>query len=690
MRTLAAPAPRPPATAHRPVRDALHGEVLQDDFRWLEDGSAAETAQWVAGQNAYVDAVLGRRPEVARMRRDLLRSIAQATVISSPAASPGRIFLLQRDPGQEQASLRVIEVATGTETVLYDPASDAGAPLRTVDWYHPSGGRYVAFGVSDGGWEESTLRIFDLEAGHELDERIARTRFCSLAWIGDDRFVYTRHPKPREVPPGEEWYNQHVWLHRVGTDPREDTEVFDRGRLESHELRFDASTSTVYFLSGDVWWRTAVHRQTLDRLGQTPETLASFPDTVFEGSPADGTLLLRTNRAAANFRIVAIDPDHPDEDSWRDIVPESADLVLRGHAVAKGRILVHAIRDVAAVAFILDMRTGERVEVELAPHGTISALGPGPDDDFLLLYESFTQAPTLYRVDPFSGALTLVRSSTTDAWTQNLAVDQTFYPSTGGTQVPMYLVHARDLGPGPHPLLLQGYGGMNIIRSATYMPEALPWLQQGGVLAVAHIRGGGEYGDRWRRAALGPNRQRSYDDFQAAAEYLAATGLTDADHLGVEGRSLGGLLVAVCLTQRPELYRAVVCGVPLIDMVRFPGFLIASRWTQEFGHPDVPEQYRWVRAYSPYHNVRTNVHYPAVYFFAGANDSRVDPMHPRKMAALLQETQGGAADPLPVLMRTEPNAGHGPGKPASAIVDEEAEIWGFLAWQLGLEAHSIS
>jgi len=675
----------PPRSERRPVRDTVHGEVLQDDFRWLEDGASTETKAWVAAQNAHVDAVLGTRPELAAMRRDLARPILDATVISAPAATPGRIFLLQRDPGREQPSLRVLDAATGAETVIYDPNRDEGAPFRTIDWYHPSGGRYVAVGVSDGGWEESTLRVFDLETGRELGDRIPRTRFCSLAWLGEDRFAYTRHPRPGELAPGEEWYHQHVWLHRLGDDPASDVELFDRGRLESHEVRFDRDSGTLYFLSGDVWWRTAVYRLALDRLGETPQTLLSFPDTLFEGGPADGELFLRTNRGAPNFRLVAVDPQRPDEAAWREVVPEAPDLVLRGHAFAGGKVLVHAIRDVAAVAFLVDLRTGGRVDVALPPHGTISALGPGPDGDFLLLFESFTQAPTLYRVDPETGALTVVRSGSTDPDAADLEVRQEVYPSTGGARVPLYVVHAKGLGDGPHPTLLQGYGGMNVIRSATYMPEILPWLRRGGVFALAHIRGGGEYGDRWRRAAIGPDRQRSYEDFQAAAEHFAATGVADAAHLGIEGRSLGGLLVAVSLTQRPELYRAVICGVPLIDMVRFPRFLIAARWTQEFGHPDTPVGYRQVRAYSPYHHVRPDVRYPAVYLFAGANDSRVDPLHPRKMAAQLQETQRDRADALPVLMRTAFDAGHGLGKPASAILDEQAEIWAFLAWQLGLD-----
>ncbi len=679
--------PQPPKTDERPVTETIHGGLVTDAYRWLERPDSAATLAWIDAQNRYADAVLGARPEVRAMREALRPVLAEAVQYSGPACGGHDVYVRRRGGGEDVAVLVRIGPSGGAPTVLYDPSREPRQPTA-IDWYQPSpGGRYVALGASVDGTEDSTLCVIEAATGRILPERIPHSRFSSVAWLSDESaFCYTRHPAPGEVPAGEEFYHQTVRLHALGADPADDPVLFGPGRplRESHHLVLSDDDRYLYLFSGDGWRRVTVRRLDLASPGSAAATVLDGYDATFDGVEHAGRLILRTNVGASRYRIVEVDPDRPEEDAWRDVVPAS-DLVVRGFALQGDRLVVHALKDVSAVAFVADRTTGGRTDVAIPAHGTVSALVRGPGDDALLLFESFTQAPTLYRVDASTGALGEVVASTTSELAQGLTVRQVFYASYDGTtRCPMYIVERADAAAGVRPTVLSGYGGFNLIRSSRYTPDILPWVHAGGVFAQANMRGGGEYGEEWHRMGMEDLRQQSFDDFMAAGDYLIAQGITDSAHLGVEGRSLGGLLTAVVLTQRPDLARAVVSGVPLLDMLRYHLFLIGALWIVEYGSPEVPEQYAWLRAYSPYHNVRDGVRYPATYLFAAMDDGRVDAAHARKMAALLQRVGESVPDPAPVVLRTLFHAGHGAGKPLTALLDEQAETWGFLAWQLGL------
>jgi prolyl oligopeptidase len=676
--------PEPPETAVRPVTDILHGTAVTDDYRWLEIVDD-ETLEWVHTQNRYTDEVLGSRPEVAYMKEALTRVLAGGERYFAPAAAPGIVFLRAIQPGRDQAVL-LVNPGGADERVVFDPTADPQQP-SAVDWYVPSpSGRLVAIGTSVGGSEDATLRVFETTTGREREDRIAHARFAGVAWLDDESgFYYTSHPERGQVPEGEELYHQHVRFHRLGTSPEEDPDLFGSGRpiRESHRLRLSTDQRWLYLFSGDGWRRTDVRRLDLTAADTPAEPILMGYDATFEGVERGGKLLLKTNHRAPECRIVAVDPDHPEDAAWEAVVEGSEDLVLRSFVVAGDVMAVHALKHVSSTILLIDLATGARAGVDLPTHGMVSALTKGPDDDFLFLFESFVEAPALYRLKA-DGSFTKVVQSTTSPLAEGIVIRQDFYRSPDGTPCPIYLVHRHDLGAGPHPTLLTGYGGFNITQQSHYIPDMLPWVAAGGVYAQANMRGGGEYGEGWHRSAMEAGRQRSFDDFAAAARYLIAQGITDRDHLGVSGRSLGGLVTGVLLTQHPDLATAVVSGVPLLDMLRYHLFLIGALWIVEYGSPEVAEQFQWLQAYSPYHHVHDGMRYPATYFIGAMNDGRVDALHARKMAALLQRVTRGVEGSGPILLRSHFDAGHGAGKPVSAVIADQAETWGFLAWRCGL------
>ncbi len=679
------PCPAAPVSRQDPVVDVLHGVGIEDPFRWLEDGTSQGTMDWIAAQNAYTDQVLRGREEVAAMHRTLSRVLLSGVEYGSARAAKGMVFFLRHAAGESQAKLCVRE-GDGPERVLVDPCGADG--LTALDWYHVSpDGALVAFGLSRRGTEDSVLHVAEVASGRVLADRIPHARYASVAWLADHSgFYYTRHPKPGEVPKGEEFYHNHIFLHRLGSDPGNDPKVFGDGRPmeERNSLRLSDDGSVLYVMAQDGWRKTAVFRMPTGTGGRAAALLEGY-DATFGLDLCQGRTLFLTNQGAPHYRIVDVDPEEPGEPYWREIVPESQSLVLRDFVVSSGRMLVSALEDVSAHVFLQDVATGRRTEVALPGPGTVAEVCAGPDDDFLLVFHSFVQAPTVYRVDSLSGTLSPIAKSTTPEGARQLAVRQVFYTSADGTRIPMYIVARRDLGPGPHPTVLTGYGGFNDVRASAWSPRTLPWLFEGGVYALANLRGGGEYGEDWHRAGMLGKKQNVFDDFFAAAEYLVAQGITDREHLGAFGRSNGGLLMGACLTQRPDLFRAIVCGVPLLDMLRYDRFLIGALWTTEYGTAANAQDFRWLHAYSPYHHVRKGVAYPPAYLYAAMDDGRVDALHARKMTALLQESMRAAPGGC-ILMRTEFDAGHGVGKPIAAVVEEQEEVWGFLAWQLGLGA----
>ena len=677
--------PRYPATPAGDTVDVLHGETIPDPYRWLEDGDSAETRSWTERQNALTEAYLSAHPARAGIRNRLDQLLAIGA-ISVPLPVHGRYFYQRRDGRQNQPVLYVRDGVGGRDRALVDPnlLDDAGAVA--LDWCYPSeDGTLLAYGLSENGSEQSVLHLLDVGTGRPLTDRIPRTRSADLAWLPDGSgFYYTRYPDPAEVPEGEEHYHRSVFLHLIGADPSDDALVFKPARKEywpgvglSHDGRWLLISVSRTFDETDLYIRD---RLAGGELVPVAENLAAS----FEGEVVRGRLFLRTNLDAPTYRLYDVDPGRPERAAWRELVPPREDAVLEGVRITADGLALSYLEHASSRFRLADL--GGRVvrEIELPALGSLFGVG-GEWNGRELFYgfSSYTVPPSIYRIDLETGVQMLWRRVEADLDPGRFEVRQVAVSSKDGTRVSMFLVSQRGLErTGDNPVYLTGYGGFNISMTPAFSRSLMLWLERGGLVAIPNIRGGGEYGEKWHQGGMMGKKQNSFDDFIAAAEWLIAEGYTRPARLAVAGGSNGGLLMGAVLTQRPDLFGAVVIQVPLLDMLRYHLFLIARLWIPEYGSPDELEQFAWLRAYSPYHHVREGVRYPAVLLATAESDTRVDPMHARKMAARLQAS---TASGRPVLLRLEARAGHGAGKPLSKVLDELTDIWTFVFSEFGVE-----
>ena len=671
----------PPSRADDTV-EVLHGETIPDPYRWLENGDDPDTRDWTERQNALTERYLADVPARGAIRRrlDELLAIGALTV---PAPAHGRYFYQRREGRQNQPVLYVRTGVQGEDRVAVDPNALDPAGTTALDWYYPSDdGRLLAYGLSRNGSEQSVLHVLDVEEGTNLPDRIPHTRAADLAWLPDaSGFYYTRYPAPGEVPEGEEPYHRAVYFHVLGADPADDALVFRPARKE-----YWPGVS----LSPDGRWLMVSVARTFDQtdlyLGDRNAGEPMAPPLVavaenlaasFDGELAHGRLFLRTNLDAPTYRLYEVNPEHPVRGRWREIVPPRAEAVLEGVRVVGEELALSYLERACSRLRLADLDGGLRREVELPTLGSLFGLGAEWDGHELFFgFSSFTVPPSVYRIDLATGAQTLWRRVEADVDPERFEVRQVTVPSRDGTAVTMFLVHRRGLArTGDTPTYLTGYGGFNISMTPAFSRSLLLWLEHGGMVAVPNIRGGGEYGEAWHQGGMLGRKQNSFDDFLAAAEWLVREGYTRPERLAVAGGSNGGLLMGAVLTQRPDLFRAVVVQVPLLDMLRYHRFLIARLWIPEYGSPDEPDEFTWLRAYSPYHHVRPGTAYPAVLLATAESDTRVDPMHARKMAARLQAASSSGR---PVLLRLESRAGHGAGKPLAKVLDELTDTWTFV------------
>jgi len=665
-----------------------HGDRVIDPYRWLEDTASQRTRMWTDAQNARTRAVLDGLPQ-RNYFADRLRQLLAVGLLDTPRPINGRIFHTRRSGAQRQAILYARDRVDGEDRALVDPNTLDAAGLITIDWYYPShDAKYVAYGLSRGGDEMSTLHVIEVATGRELGERIPHTQRSTVAWIGDG-FYYGANPAPGSVAPGDEHYYRRVRLHCLGDDAEKDETVFGEGRPKEDIVyaRSSPDGRWVLFHVFKGWSRSDLYL--LDR--HAPErglrVVTEGEDGVSEGFPRNDAIWIRTNLDSPNYRVVRAEFDAPERPAWKTIVPETEHALEAFHLTRDHVAVVTLERATSRVNLWSKDGRHER-EVKLPGLGMVEFVSGDHAGDLVgFTYQSFTVPPIAFAVDARSGEMReLVRlPAPVGLDPASIAVEQTTYASKDRTDVSMFLVHRRDVTPnGQVPTVLNGYGGFNISRTPQYIAGAAAWVEAGGLFALPNLRGGGEYGERWHRDGMLERKQNVFDDFHAAAEALIARGWTNPAHIGVAGGSNGGLLTGAALTQRPDLFGAVYCAVPLLDMLRYQNFLIARFWIAEYGTAEDAEQYRWLREYSPYHHVRDGIRYPAVLFTTAEGDSRVDPMHARKMAALLQAQS--AEDPdATVLLRVDRDAGHGIGKPLDKQVDDLADQYSFLAWRLGLE-----
>jgi prolyl oligopeptidase len=653
----------------------LHGISVSDPYRWLEDGESEEVAAWVAAHNQRTKQALEARPIWDRWH-ERLSALTALPNIGGAAVRGDRLFVLERAAGDDQFAL-VVRSAVDRDArshTLLDPGQRADDAAVAIDWYEPSpDGTLVAVGLSEGGTEQSTLSVLDVFTGVHLPDSIPNTRASSIAWLPDNSgFWYLRYPEG-------DVYKRHVFFHLLGTDPADDPVVFDA--LPTTETWPDVLVSDdgrhllVQMLVG--WGR--IDAQLLDTdTGEWREVISGVEAQSSFFFHA-GELYAVTSRDAPNGRVIAAPLDDPSQ--WRTVIPER-DVVLVRAASLDNHLLVVSSQSAVDTVELWD--TDGTIRGTIDDLHLISVQSIDTDDEVAFLtVASFDAPPSLYRL--VSGRVERWSALPHGSVVPPMTVTQTVYPSRDGTEIGLFIMHRADVEPSPStPLVLTGYGGFSISETPSWVVRAAAWCAAGGVFAVAGLRGGHEHGEDWHRAGRRSNKQNVFDDFHAAADWLVASGLTSRNLLAIEGGSNGGLLMGAAITQRPDLAGAVHCAVPLLDMIRFPQFLIARLWTDEYGDPDVADEFAWLHAYSPYHHVVEGTAYPAVLFTTAEGDSRVDPLHARKMAAALTWASSSQND-RPVLLRQGGRSGHGQGKPASMRVRDDADVLTFFCWQLGVE-----
>jgi prolyl oligopeptidase len=686
-----------PAARREELVEDLHGEQVSDPYRWLEDAESPETAQWQLEQDELFAAYRRKwttHEQFTRRVTELLRTGHQGP----PIWRGTRRFFTRRLQDQDHAVL-LLQEADGAERVLVDPMQLDPDGLVTLDAWKPSkDGRFVAYQLSASGTEESVLHVVDSATGQAVEEPIDRCRYSPVAWLPDSSgFYFVRQPPAADLPPDEVQYHRRVWLHRLGTDVADDIQIFGadfdktsffglRVSLDGRWLVVSATLGTAP--RNDVWLADLSQSSPHAPLLRPVVTgLDARTDLWVE---RDGVMYIHTDAEAPRGRLLVGDPSRPEPAGWRELVPQDPEAVLEDVVVldtAGGPALLcswtrHAVSELTRH----DAATGALTSTVALPGlGSLGGLVQPPEGgpQVWFTYTDHVTPVRVLRHDADAGvtdvhALPPGLAPDTDA----VRVEQVTYESLDGQSVRMFVLRSTAAGDGPRPTILYGYGGFGISLTPGFSAGALAWLEAGGCYAIANLRGGSEEGESWHRAGMREHKQRVFDDLHAAAERLVDDEVTRPDLLAIHGGSNGGLLVGAALTQRPDLYAAVVCSAPLLDMVRYELHGLGRLWSEEYGTAADPEQLRWLLTYSPYHRVRAGTAYPAVLFTVFASDSRVDPLHARKMAAALQHA---TSSDRPILLRLEKDVGHG-ARSVSRTAQSSADTLAFTAWATGLSA----
>ena len=666
--------PPPPPTRTQDVVETLHGVGVSDPYRWLEDQEADETRAWINAQNAYTDALLQQLPE-----RDDLREIAarvlERDVIGLPTERGGRYFFSKRRADQQLSVVYVRDAVDGQDQVLIDPhpmSHDHTTSVRLEDVSQD--GTLVVYAVQEGGVDEVSIHVMDVETRQRLPDELPAARYGEISLTPDKTgFFYERYG---DVTP-------RVMFHELGRDHSEDEMLFGEGYDKHHIpvtlLSDDGRWLVVHVIEGSSG-PTEIHVKDLHVDGPFVTAIAdglSESWAEFAGSQ----LVITTNLDAPHKRVMLADPENPSVEHWLEVVPERQDVVIQEARGRGGKLAVSYLRDAQPRVAIYDL-SGQHVrDISFDAIGSVGGgSGRWDSEEAFFTFQTFHVPSTIYRYDVETGAQDVWARTKMPVPEGTYDIEQAWYHSKDGTRVPLFIVHARGLvRDGMNPTLLTGYGGFNLSRTPGFSALATTWLENGGVYALANLRGGGEFGEEWHRAGMLERKQNVFDDFIAAAEYLIAESYTSPEHLAISGGSNGGLLVGTVSNQRPELFGAVVCSYPLLDMVRYHKFLVAGFWVPEYGSSEDVEQFTYIHAYSPYHNVLDGGAYPATLYISGDGDTRVAPLHARKMAALMQAKN---RSDKPVLLRYHTQAGHSGGQPVSQQIDEMVDTVSFLLWQV--------
>jgi len=665
--------PCPPKTHVDNVTDAYGSVSITDPYRWLEDQNSPETRAWIDAEDHCTDAALknipGRQALHAR-----IASLYRTDVYSAPMERAGRYFFTKRTAEQDLSLIYMRRGRTGAEEVLIDPLGwskdhSASAAIEEVS----RDGKFLFYDRREGGQDEVTVHVLNVDSRHDLPDVLPSAVYFSVAPTPDDRGVYytkTTADGPR------------AYYHAIGTDAAQDKMIYGAGlgtdRILSALLSDDGRYLVYTVFHGSGSEQTELYIQNVQDHGPIV-TVVNDIASQFDASFGGTTLYIRTNWKAPDWHVYATDPASPSREYWHEVVAETHDT-LSDFGPIGGKLVAEYLHNATSEIVISDRDGKNPKPIALPALGSTEISGRWESPEIFYAFTSFNYPTTNFVYDISTDRSSVWSKIDVPIDPSAFETEQVWYNSKDGTRVSMFLFHKKGLPRnGENPILLFGYGGFDVVYPLAYQPAVIAWAERGGIYAMANIRGGGEYGEQWHRAGMFEKKQNVFDDFIAAAEYLIANRYTNSRKLAIRGGSNGGLLVGAALTERPDLFQAVVCEYPLLDMLRYQKFLHGPYWISEYGTSDNPEQFGYLYKYSPYQNVKQGTKYPSVLFVTGDGDTRVAPLHARKMTALLQAATGSDR---PILLLYDTKSGHSGGRPLNKTIDEETDILGYLLWQL--------
>ena len=671
--------------------DLIHGTSVADPYRWLEADvrESAEVAEWVAAENAvtraYLDAIPEREPMIKRLTK-----LWNVTRYGIPSHAGDRYFYSKNDGLQNQSVLYVADTYDAEGKVLIDPNLWSEDGTTSLAGYEPSDdGQYVAYQKSEAGSDWRTIRVLNVESGELLDDQLRWVKFSPIRWNQEGTgFYYNRYPEPDE---GETYQsvalNQMVYFHRIGTSQGEDQLVYQRPDHPDWHFFVEPTEDSRYLLltiekSTDE--KNQLHYRSVSEADSPWRPLITDFDNQFYPVGSTGQrLFLLTDYEAPTKRLVVMDVERPGRKNLVEILPARS-ATLESVSLINDQIVATYLEDVLSRVGIFSLAGAHQRDVKLSGMGSAAGFaGKMTDTETFFSFTSYNTPTGIYRYDMRTGQSRLIRQPKVDFDPEDYLVEQVFYASKDGTRIPMFLAYRKGLEwDGNNPTLLYGYGGFSVSLTPYFSVSRLAWMEMGGIMAIANLRGGGEYGEDWHLAGKLDKKQNVFDDFIAAAEWLVQQKVTRPERLAIQGGSNGGLLVGAVMTQRPELFGACLPAVGVMDMLRFHQFTAGRFWTAEYGSADDPEQFKTLLDYSPYHNIKPGRNYPATLITTADTDDRVVPMHSFKFAAALQNAQAG---PAPILIRIETRAGHGAGTPTRKQIEQAADLWAFLVQNLGMK-----
>lgn len=662
--------------------DDYHGIKVADPYRWLENPDSEQSRAWIEAQNRLTFGYLNDIEERQSIKERLTR-LWNYEKFRTPIKKADRYFYFKNDGLQNQDVLYTLTDLDAEPTVLIDPntfSDDGTVALSGVAISENA--KLVAYGMSTSGSDWQEWKVRNVETGEDLEDHIQWVKFSGASWTHDHQgFFYSRYDEPNDATKLEDVnYYQKLYYHRLGTPQSDDVLIYHRP--DQKEWGFGGSvTDDGRYLIISVWRGTdpknLVFYQDLTQPNAEVVELINTFEADYDFIDNDGTTFwFQTDLHAPRGRAIAIDITNPAPEQWHEIIPESDDT-LQGISLLNHQFVAAYLKDAYSTVKIFNLDGSVVRDVELPGIGSVGGFrGQRDDTETFYAFTGFTTPPTIYRYDLVTGESILFRQPTVDFNPEDYETRQVFYTSQDGTHVPMFITHKTGVElDGNNPTLLYGYGGFGVSLTPSFSISNLVWMELGGVYAVPNLRGGGEYGEDWHQAGTKSNKQNVFNDFIAAAEWLIEHRYTSSNKLAISGGSNGGLLVGACMTQRPDLFAAVLPAVGVMDMLRFHKFTIGWAWTSDYGSPDDPDEFKALYAYSPLHNLRPGTAYPATLITTADHDDRVVPAHSFKFAAALQDAHAGDA---PVLIRIETKAGHGAGKPTTKIIEEIADKFGFL------------